>query len=96
VASLLRRVTVEEPMPGDADLGDPVDSVIILLFREAVRRALADVEIESRGLDASWQSSAAETVQVRLWLAELDDSTSGNAAAERLVAWLSKRGETEG
>jgi DNA primase len=96
VAGLLRRVTVEEPMPGDADLGDPVDSVIILLFREAVRRALADVEIESRGLDASWQSSAAETVQVRLWLAELDDSTSGNAAAERLVAWLSKRGETEG
>jgi hypothetical protein len=96
VAGLLRRVTVEEPFISDAELGDPVDSVVAVLLRGAVRRALSDVEIESRGVDASWQAGAAETAQVRLWLAELDDSAAGNAAAERLVAWLSQRGAHEG
>ena len=38
--ALLRRVTVEEPMSGDPDLGDPVHSVVSVLVREAVRRAL--------------------------------------------------------
>src|SRR6202012_4508258 len=33
VASLLRRVIVEEPMSGDPDLGDPVDSVVAVLLR---------------------------------------------------------------
>ena len=35
VASLLRRVIVEEPMAGDPDLGDPVDSVVVLMLRDA-------------------------------------------------------------
>ncbi len=91
VAALLRRVTVEEPFAGDPELGDPVDSVVTVLLRGAVRRALTDVEKESRALNASWQDGAAETAQVRLWLAELDESTAGNAAADRLVAWLSER-----
>ena len=48
VASLLRRVIVEEPMSGDPDLGDPVDSVVAGMLRGAARRALSDIEIASR------------------------------------------------
>jgi DNA primase len=95
VASLLRRVIVEEPMSGDPDLGDPVDSVVAVLLRGAAKRALGDVEIESRLSDDSWQARAAETVQVQLWLDELGESGSGRDAAERLVAWLIQR-EPEG
>jgi DNA primase len=91
VASLLRRVTVEEPMAGDPDLGDPVHSVVSVLVREAVRRALADVGMESRAGGESWQARAAETAQVRLWLDRLDDPAAGRAAADRLVAWLNGR-----
>jgi DNA primase len=91
VASLLRRVIVEEPMSGDPDLGDPVDSVVAVMLRGAARRALGDVEIESRVGDDSWQARAAETVQVRLWLDELEESGSGRDAADRLVAWLLQR-----
>jgi DNA primase len=91
VASVLRRVTVEEPLQGDPELGDPVDSVVAVLLREAVRQALTDVGKESRGLDASWQAGAAETAQVRLWLAELDEEGAGRTAADRLVAWLTER-----
>ncbi len=91
VANLLRRVIVEEPMSGDPELGDPVDSVVAVLLRGAARRALADVEIESRVADDSWQARAAETVQVRLWLDELEESGSGRDAADRLVAWLVQR-----
>ncbi len=95
VALLLRRVTVDEPLAGDPELGDPVDSVVMVLLREAARRALADVEKEARGLDASWQDGAAETAEVRLWLAELDDPAAARIAAERLVAWLAKREKRE-
>ena len=91
VASLLRRVTVEEPMAGDPDLGDPVHSVVSVLVREAVRRALADVGMESRAGGESWQARAAETAQVRLWLDQLDDPAAGRDAADRLVAWLNGR-----
>jgi hypothetical protein len=95
VALLLRRVTVEEPLIGDPELGDPVDSVIMVLLREAVRRALTDVEKEARGLDASWQAGAAETVQVRLGLAELSEIDLARRAADRLVAWLTERENRE-
>ncbi len=88
VASLLRRVIVEEPMAGDPELGDPVDSVVTVLLRGAVRRDLAEVEMQSRAVDDSWQLRAAETAQVRLWLDQLGDPTAGRDAAERLVAWL--------
>ncbi len=88
VASLLRRVIVEEPMAGDPELGDPVDSVVTVLLRGAVRRALTEVEMESRTGDDSWQSRAVETAQVRLWLDQLGDPAAGRDAADRLVAWL--------
>ena len=91
VASLLRRVIVEEPMSGDPELGDPVGSVVTVLFRGATRRALADVEIESRGGGDAWQTRAAETAQVRLWLDQLEESPVGRDAADRLVVWLSER-----
>ncbi len=91
VAGLLRRVTVEEPMAGDPELGDPVHSVVTVLVRGAVRRALSDVEMESRTEGESWQLRAAETAQVRHWLDRLDDPEGGRDAADRLVAWLSER-----
>ena len=96
VAALLRRVTVEEPLIGDADFGDPVDLVVGVLLREAVRRELSEVEKASRGLGESWQAGAAVTAQVRRWLAELEDPGSVRAAADRLVAWLMEREPKEG
>jgi DNA primase len=96
VAGLLRRITVEEPMVGDPDFGDPIDLVIRVLLREAVRRALTQVEQASRGLGESWQDGAAVTAQVRHWLAELEDPASVRAAADRLVAWLMEREPKEG
>jgi DNA primase len=96
VANLLRRVTVEEPLPGDPDFGDPVDLVVGVLLREAVRRELSEVEKASRGLGESWQAGAAVTAQVRRWLAELEDPGSVRAAANRLVAWLMERELKEG
>jgi len=95
VASLLRRVIVEEPRSDDPELGRQVDSVVSVLLRTAAKRALADVEIGSRAGSDSWQASAAETVQVRHWLDELDESPSGRDAADRLVAWLVERDSEE-
>lgn len=95
VANLLRRVIVEEPMTGDPELGDPVDSVLTVMLRGAARLALADLEKQSRGGGDSWQATAAETAQVRRWLDQLDDPATGRDAADRLVVWLSQR-EPEG
>ena len=91
VASLLRRVMVEEPMVGDPELGDPVDSVVAVLLRDAARRALADVEIESRVSDDSWQARAAETGAGAALAGRTRRIPSGRDAADRLVAWLVQR-----
>ena len=91
VASLLRRVTVEEPLAGDPELGDPVESVVTVLLHARVPRALADMEVRTRAEDVPWQERAAETAQVRLWLDELDDSDTWRSASDRLVAWLAER-----
>jgi len=96
VAGLLRRVTVEEPLPGDPAFGDPVDLVVGVLLREAVRRELSEVEKASRGLGESWQAGAAVTAQVRHWLDELEDPGSVRGAVDRLVAWLMQREPKEG
>ena len=96
VAGLLRRVTVEEPLVGDPEFGDPVDLVVGVLLREAVRRELSEVEKASRGLGESWQAGAAVTAQVRHWLDELEDPGSVRGAADRLVAWLMEREPKEG
>ncbi|MGH9047990.1 MAG: toprim domain-containing protein, partial [Acidimicrobiales bacterium] len=95
IAAILRRASVEEPRMGDPDLGDPVDSVVTVLLREAVRRGLSDIEVESRTANDSWQAQAKETADVRRWLQELDDLAGGRAAADRLVAWLTERGTNE-
>jgi DNA primase len=95
VAALLRRATVEEPLAGDPELGDPVESVLTVLIRAAVSQALSEVEIESKSANSSWQSGAAQAGQVRLWLEELDNPAAGRAASDRLVAWLTDRGATE-
>jgi hypothetical protein len=91
VANLLRRVTVEEPVAGDPELGDPVDSVVTVLLRSSVRRALTELEVESRTGGSEWEARASETAQVRLWLVELEESSSGRDAGDRLVAWLTER-----
>jgi hypothetical protein len=95
VARLLRRVTVEEPLPGDPELGDPVDSVVNVLLREAARLALSDVTAESRGHEVPSLPRPQETAEVRRWLAELDDPDSGRSAADLLVAWLTEREKKE-
>jgi DNA primase len=95
VARLLRRAAVEEPLAGDPELGDPVDSVVSVLLRESVRRAMADIEVRSRAEETSWQDRAAETAQVRRWLDDLGDPSSGRDAADRLVAWLAGRESEE-
>ena len=95
VASLLRRVIVEEPMAGDPTLGDPVDSVVTVLLRSASRLALTEIEMRSRAGDDSWQAHATETANVRLWLDQLDDPVAGRDACDRLVVWLAER-EPEG
>jgi hypothetical protein len=91
VGIVLRRVVVEEPMAGDPELGDPVDSVLVVLLRSATRRALAEIQIESRTGGDAWKSQAAESAQVRLWLDRLEESEGGRDAADRLVAWLAER-----
>jgi hypothetical protein len=93
VGLVLRRVIVEEPLAGDPELGDPVDSVVLVLLRSATRRALAEMEIESRTGGDAWKARAAESAQVRLWLDQLEESETGRDAADRLVAWLAERGE---
>ena len=95
VASLLRRVIVEEPMAGDPDWAIP--STLSSSSCSATRRSarLSDVEVASRVSDDSWEARAAEAAQVQLWLDELGESGSGRDAADRLVAWLIQR-EPEG
>ena len=95
IADVLRRVTVDEPLDGDPELGDPVDAVIAGMVRQAVWGALAEMEQYARAGGAEWQATAAETAQVSIWLGELDDSTAGRDAADRLVAWLSGRKAAE-
>jgi DNA primase len=91
VAIVLRRVIVEEPLPGDPELGDSVDLVVAGLLRGATQRALAEMEIESRVGEDAWQSRSADTAQVRLWLDQLEVAAVGRDAADRLVAWLVQR-----
>ena len=86
VARLLRRVTVEEPA-GDAD------DVIVLLVRNATRRALADIEAQARLSPESLGDLAAVAATVRRDLEEFDDPDLAVAASDRLLAWLVGRGE---
>ena len=95
VASLLRRVIVEEPMAGDPELGDPVDSVVAVLLREAARRALSEVEM-AVARERRLMAGRGRPRRHKCALAgRTRRSGSGRDAADRLVAWLIQR-ETEG
>ncbi len=89
VADLLRRLAVEEPT-------DDADAVVVQLVRIASRQVLRRLETDARTHpDALPQLAelAAEIAQTRADLALLDDPSAGAAAAERLLAWLFRRGE---
>jgi DNA primase len=88
VADLLRRLVVEEPLAPDDPRTDPADAVVVLLVREAARRALTDRRAAARLGQTELASLAGETATVRRWLEELDDPKHRRAAADRLVAWL--------
>jgi DNA primase len=90
VADLLRRIAVEEPLVPDDPLADPGE-VVVLLVREATRRALADLQVQARTAPEGFDSTNAETARVRLWLEELGDPSDGSEATRRLLAWLFDR-----
>lgn len=86
VASLLRRLSVEEPA---AD----VDDVVVQLVRMTAKRALADLDARARREPQSLAEIAAQSSTVRRDLEGLDDREGSAEAVERLLAWLSIRGE---
>jgi len=91
VAALLRRVAVEEPIISRDPLADPADAVVAQLVREAVRRALADLQVKARTTGGDLGDIDAETGHVRRRLEELDDPESSRDASDRLLAWLMAR-----
>jgi len=86
VAQLLRRLAVEEP---SAD----ADDVIVQLVRIASRRALADMESQARLAPDAVSELAPVTLRVRGDLEDLDHPDRAVAAADRLLAWLTRKGE---
>jgi DNA primase len=87
VASLLRRLAVEEP-------ATDADDVVVTLVRNASRRALAVAEAQARLSPNTVGEIAPVIARVRHDLDELDDSERCLAAADRLLAWLVGRDDT--
>jgi len=87
VAGLLRRLAVEEP-------ATDADDVVVTLVRNASHRALAVVEAQARLSPNSVGEIAPVIARVRRDLDELDDGDHGLAAADRLLAWLVGRDDT--
>jgi DNA primase len=87
VAGLLRRLAVEEP-------ATDADDVIVTLVRNASRRALAVAEAQARMSPNSVGEIAPVIARVRHDLDELDDPERCLAAADRLLAWLVGRDDT--
>ncbi|MGH9006962.1 MAG: DNA primase, partial [Acidimicrobiales bacterium] len=91
VADLLRRVAVEEPViPTDAPV-DPVEAVVTQLVRVATRKALAELDVETRTSSRGLDGTNPEVRRVRLSLEQLDDPIDGREATQRLLAWLLDR-----
>jgi DNA primase len=88
VAVLLRRLAVEEPA-ADAD------DVVVQLVWNASRRALADLDSESRLSPDDFAALSKVTARVRCDIEELElkDGDGAIKAADRLLAWLIERGE---
>jgi len=87
VASLLRRLAVEEP-------ATDADDVVVTLVRNASRRALAVAEAQTRLSPNTVGVVAPVIARVRHDLDELDDGDRCLAAADRLLAWLIGRDDT--
>jgi DNA primase len=83
-ADLLHRVSVEEPVAPDVELGDPVDGAVAQLLRIGARRAFGELQAEAR----AGRGDPLETGRIRLWIEQLDDPEAGREAADRLLAWL--------
>jgi DNA primase len=81
VASLLRRLAVEEP-------ATDADDVVVTLVRNASRRALTVSEAQARMSPNTVGEIAPVIARVRHDLDELDDGERSLAAADRLLAWL--------
>ena len=88
VAVLLRRLAVEEPV-ADAD------DVVVQLVWIASRRALADLDAESRLSPDAFAQLSRVSAQVKCDVKELEMKEGDGAikAADRLLAWLVERGE---
>ncbi len=93
VADLLYRVAVEDPIDDVDSLGDPVDSLVTQLVREAAKRALADELADARAGGRELEALQADTARVRLWLEDLEDPAACKTAVESLLAWLRERSE---
>jgi hypothetical protein len=87
VASLLRRLAVEEP-------ATDADDVVVTLVRNASRRALVVAEAQARLSPNAVGEIAPVIARVRHDLDELDDGDQCLAAADRLLAWLVGRDDT--
>ena len=90
------RYTSTEASLGTGTRPDDADAVVVQLVRIASRQVLRRLETDARTHpDALPQLAelAAEIAQTRADLALLDDPSAGAAAAERLLAWLFRRGE---
>jgi DNA primase len=87
VATLLRRLAVEEP-------ATDADDVVVTLVRNASRRALAVAEAQARLSPNTVGEIAPVIARVRHDLDELDDGDRCLAAADRLLAWLVGRDDT--
>jgi DNA primase len=84
VATLLRRLAVEEPAVG-------ADECVVHLVRAAARRSLVGLQAEAR-LDPDLVARiAADAGQVARDLELIGTSDEGLEAADRLLAWLHKR-----
>ncbi len=93
VADLLRRIAVEELLPPDGNVADPIDAVVAQLLREAVRRPLADLQSEARADPSDRPDLMEESARIRRLLLDLEVPDRGRDAADRLVAWLLSRAE---
>jgi len=87
VASLLRRLAVEEP-------ATDADDVVVTLVRNASRRALAVAEAQVRLSPNTVGEIAPVIARVRHDLDELDEGDRCLVAADRLLAWLVGRDDT--
>ncbi|HEX2046687.1 MAG TPA: CHC2 zinc finger domain-containing protein [Acidimicrobiales bacterium] len=93
VASLLRRLAVEEPEAASAD-------VLARLAEEAAKRAVAELEAAARHSgrlsDEAWLRRVSDDIAwLKLAIAELREPATAVDATGRLVLWLVDRFEVE-